>query len=211
MSSNYIAVIDYHMGNLRSVEKAFQKLGARVVVTNDHELIAKADKIILPGVGAFSDGMKNLANLGLIELLNRVVIVEKKPILGICLGMQLFASSSREHGYNKGLGWLDAEVEKFDFSGINDVKIKIPHVGWNDIKLINFSSIYDGIINGLDFYFVHSFHMVAKQNIVTATSNYGYDFVASVKQENIHACQFHPEKSQQVGLRFLSNFMRGEC
>lgn len=202
-----IVIVDYQMGNLRSVQKAFERVGANVVISNDHNVIKSASKIVLPGVGAFKDGMKHLQDLDLIELLNTEVLLNKKPFLGICLGMQLLANSSDENGFTVGLGWIDAEVVKFDFTSY-EKKLKIPHVGWNNIDVQDKNSLFADIDNGSDFYFVHSYYFKTKENVIASLTNYGFDFVSSVRKENIYACQFHPEKSQSVGLKLLENFVK---
>ena len=207
MSNSQVVIIDYKMGNLRSVQKAFEKVGCSAIITDNHALIKKADKIVLPGVGAFKDGMKHLEELGLIELLNKEVLVNKKPFLGICLGMQLIAKRSYENGKTDGLGWIDAEVIKFDFTQREKV-LKVPHVGWNDVKYKNKNILFDGIVDKSDFYFVHSYYFSTKEDIVSSTTDYGFDFVSSVQKENIFAFQFHPEKSQVVGLKILENFVQ---
>jgi glutamine amidotransferase len=194
------------MGNLRSVQKAFEKVGCDAVITNNHEIIKNASKIVLPGVGAFKDGMKNLEELGLIDILNEEVLKSKKPFLGICLGMQLVAKKSHENGETNGLGWVDAEVVKFDFTDY-DKKLKIPHVGWNNVSYKNNNLLFDGIANNSDFYFVHSYYFKTNEDIVTSTTDYGFDFVSSVNKNNIYACQFHPEKSQTAGLKLIENFV----
>lgn len=194
------------MGNLRSVQKAFEKVGCDAVITNNHEIIKNASKIVLPGVGAFKDGMKNLEELGLIDILNEEVLKSKKPFLGICLGMQLVAKKSHENGETNGLGWVDAEVVKFDFTDY-DKKLKIPHVGWNNVNYKNNNVLFEGIANKSDFYFVHSYHFQTNEDIVTSTTDYGFDFVSSVNKNNIYAFQFHPEKSQIVGLKLIENFV----
>lgn len=206
MLNNQIVIIDYNMGNLRSVQKAFEKVGCDAVITNNHEIIKNASKIVLPGVGAFKDGMKNLEELGLIDILNEEILKNKKPFLGICLGMQLIAKKSYENGETDGLGWVDAEVVKFDFTDY-DKKLKIPHVGWNNVNYKNNNVLFDGIANKSDFYFVHSYHFQTKDDIVTSTTDYGFDFVSSVNKNNIYAFQFHPEKSQIVGLKLIENFV----
>lgn len=206
MLNNQIVIIDYNMGNLRSVQKAFEKVGCDAVITNNHEIIKNASKIVLPGVGAFKDGMKNLEELGLIDILNEEIIKNKKPFLGICLGMQLIAKKSYENGETDGLGWVDAEVVKFDFTDY-DKKLKIPHVGWNNVNYKNNNVLFEDIANKSDFYFVHSYHFQTKEDIVTSTTDYGFDFVSSVNKNNIYAFQFHPEKSQVVGLKLIENFV----
>ena len=194
------------MGNLRSVQKAFEKVGCDAVITNNHKIIKNASKVVLPGVGAFKDGMKNLEELGLIDILNEEVLENKKPFLGICLGMQLIASKSYENGETDGLGWVDAEVVKFDFTDY-DKKLKIPHVGWNNVSYKNNNLLFDGIANNSDFYFVHSYYFKTNVDIVTSTTDYGFDFVSSVNKNNIYAFQFHPEKSQTAGLKLIENFV----
>ena len=207
--NNMVVIVDYKMGNLRSVQKAFQKVGCNAVVSNDKEIIKKASKIVLPGVGAFRDGMKHLEELDLIELLNDEVIGKKKPFLGICLGMQLIATKSYENGECCGLGWVDAEVTKFEFEGVSS-KLKVPHVGWNDTHFKKKNSLFEGIKDGSDFYFVHSYHFTTKEDIVTSTTEYGFDFVSSLHKENLYTFQFHPEKSQSAGLKILENFVNLE-
>lgn len=200
-----VVIIDYDMGNVRSVAKAIELLGEDVKISKDKVTIENATHLILPGVGAFKDGMKNLEKFGLVDVLNKVVLEEKKPILGICLGMQLMAQTSEEFGHYEGLGWLDANVIAFDDQGGT---LKVPHVGWNDISYKKESPIYKGVKEGTDFYFVHSFHMVCKdKDDVTATCEYGSEIVASIQKENVFATQFHPEKSQYTGLKLLENFL----
>lgn len=197
------------MGNLRSVQKAFEKVGCDAIITNDHDTIRDADKIVLPGVGAFKDGMKYLKELDLIELLNEEILVKKKPFLGICLGMQLIANKSYENGKTNGLAWVDAEVINFDFSNQKKT-LKVPHVGWNEVSYKNQNILFDGIVDKSDFYFVHSYYFSTKEDIVSSTTDYGFDFVSSVHKDNIFAFQFHPEKSQTVGLKILENFVNLE-
>ncbi len=200
-----IVIIDYHMGNLRSVEKAVEWVGGEVIVSNDVDVIEEADKIILPGVGAFPNGMKNLMELGLVDVLKKQILVHHKPFLGICLGMQLLAKKSYEFGECIGLGLIDAEVVKFSFA---DQSLRVPHVGWSDICVLKESPFLDGIQTGDDFYFVHSYHM--KNNNpkdVVATCRYGFEFTAAIQKDNMFATQFHPEKSQEKGLRLLSQFV----
>lgn len=210
--SNQIVIIDYKMGNLRSVQKAFEKMGSEAIITNDKKVIRNASKIVLPGVGSFKDGMTQLANLGLIDILNEEIIKNKKPFLGICLGMQLISNKSYENGETVGLGWINAEVIKLDLKDINK-KLKIPHVGWNNVSFKNNNILFQGIENNSDFYFVHSFHFKSNNDVVSSTTDYGIDFVSSVNKDNIYAFQFHPEKSQEVGLKIIKNFidMEPEC
>ncbi len=199
---NTIAVIDYHMGNLRSVGKAFQKIGARVVITNDPQAIKNADKIVLPGVGAFKEGMERLKQFNLIDILNREVIENKKKFLGICLGMQLIGTRSYEIEESPGLNWIKGDVVRFEGNNL-----KIPHVGWNEISFVRSNVLFENIPNQTDFYFVHSYHFKPDMKYIVSLTNYGFDFVSSVNQENIFGCQFHPEKSQRYGLEILKNFV----
>lgn len=200
-----IVIIDYGMGNLRSVQKAFEHVGAEALISSKHEDIRSASKIILPGVGAFKDAMGNLHKLNLIELLNEEVIQKKKPFLGICLGMQLIATKSYEFGETNGLGWIDAEVTRFP-----DSELKIPHVGWNGVAYENRSPLYEGIPDNSDFYFVHSYYFNTDREYATGICDYGISFIASVQKENIFAVQFHPEKSQTYGLKIIENFVNLE-
>jgi len=194
------------MGNLRSVQKAFEKVGCDAIISNEIDTIKNADKIVLPGVGAFKDGMKHLAELNLIDILNEEVIINKKPFLGICLGMQLLSKKSYENGQTNGLGWIDAEVVKFDFKDF-DKKLKIPHVGWNNTSYKNKNKLFEKIPNNSDFYFVHSYHFHTQEDVITSNTDYGFDFISSINKDNIYAFQFHPEKSQTVGLQLIENFV----
>ena len=200
-----IAIVDYGMGNIRSLRNALDCLGADVSVTSRPEDLARAERIVLPGVGAFGDAMNAIRERGLDESLDGEVRRKGKPFLGICLGMQLLAKSSNEHGRHAGLGWLDAEVERFELPG----NFKVPHIGWNDIEPGS-----DPLFQGLDrsesnFYFVHSYHMrCARSADVIARADYGGPFTAAVRAGNVVATQFHPEKSQDNGMLILRNFMR---
>lgn len=200
-----IAIIDYGLGNLRSVAAAVKRLRHEVTVTNKHEELQQAEKLIMPGVGAFGDAMKNLHRLGLVGLLNRLVIQEKRPILGICLGSQLMAKESFEFGHHQGLGWIEASVLKIEPP---DNKLRIPHVGWNDLIQLKEDFIFQGIPQEALFYYVHSYHIQIKNHdIIIGECEYGMRFVASFHQDNIYATQFHPEKSQLYGLKILENFL----
>jgi glutamine amidotransferase len=194
------AIIDYGMGNVASVEKALTFLGIPSKITKDQSDIASADFIILPGVGAFNQGMQNLRESGLIEVLNLEVIDKKKPFMGICLGMQLIADRGYEPSSCKGLGWIEGEVTKIKEPGKS-----IPHLGWNEISARE-NSIMSKFDNK-DFYFIHSYHFDVKDpSRIMATVNYGKDYVAVVQKDNIFATQFHPEKSQTIGLALIKNF-----
>jgi len=199
-----IVIIDYGLGNLTSILNALNLLKIDCEISSDIEKIKKADKLILPGVGAFKEGMENLKKRGLIEVLNQEVLDKKKPILGICLGMQLICKKSYEGGESSGLGWIDAEVIKFE---LEDKKLRIPHVGWNDVECdLNCPLLKEGEQNQT-FYFVHSFYLKPKnKEIIKGTCNYGSDFCAILEKDNIFATQFHPEKSQTEGLEILKKF-----
>jgi imidazole glycerol-phosphate synthase subunit HisH len=201
-----IAIVDYGMGNVRSVKNAVDFLGGEAVVTADPALLDAADRIVLPGVGAFGDAMRNLEARRLPALLHAQVIEKRKPMLGICLGLELLATCSTEHGSHRGLGWVEARVTRF----ASDGRVRIPHMGWNEIRLETTHPVFDGIREQGDaFYFVHSFHMVcADAAHVVATSEHGVRFPAAIARGNIVATQFHPEKSQDNGLQVLRNFLR---
>lgn len=200
-----IAIIDYGMGNVKSLSNAVDYLGLNAIVTDDKTKINSASHLLLPGVGAFGDAMKKLNRSDLIQILNQQVFEKGKPILGICLGMQIFARSSTEHGFNEGLGWLDAEVVRFKF---NSNKIKIPHMGWNKINIIVEEPLFQHLGNNKTFYFVHSYFMKCNNEAnIAATCYYGNNFTSSVKSDNILGTQFHPEKSQDNGIQVLKNFL----
>lgn len=194
-----IAIIDYGMGNLGSVKKAFDFLSVESFVTSDGNDLKKADKIVLPGVGAFEDAMNNLHRY---RLTDRIIeeINQKKPFLGICLGLQLLFEHSEEGNHPKGLSVLKGTVEKFD----DAMKLKIPHMGWNDIQSEN--TAYLSRFNHQYFYFVHSFYVKPANEMTCAYTTYGNRFVSAVEKENILACQFHPEKSGDAGLRLLKEW-----
>lgn len=197
-----IAIIDYDAGNLKSVEKALQYLGEECIVTRDKEELLKADKIILPGVGAFGDAMEKLHKFGLVDVIHKLV-KENKPFLGICLGLQLMFESSEEGPGVKGLGLLPGKIVKFP----EKEGFKIPHMGWNSIDVKEGSRLFKGVSNNSYVYFVHSYYLQAEnENDVAATTEYITHVHASVEHDNIFACQFHPEKSGDVGLRILKNF-----
>ncbi|MEK7218311.1 MAG: imidazole glycerol phosphate synthase subunit HisH [Patescibacteria group bacterium] len=199
-----IAVIDYGMGNLRSIAKALEHVGAEVTVTRDPAVIRSAERLVLPGVGAFGNGMGNLRSFELLPVLEEEVLGKKKPFWGICLGMQLLARSSEEFGEHQGLGWIPAIVKRFSFPAGSP--LKIPHVGWNTVTFAREHPVTAGREKA-DFYFVHSYYVAPDGDGLTAgTCEYGTRFAACVTRDNIFATQFHPEKSQQDGLRLLRQF-----
>lgn len=198
-----IAIIDYDAGNIKSVEKALQKLGQEVMITRDPEEILSADKVILPGVGAFGDAMANLRKYHLDQVIYQVV-ERDIPFLGICLGLQLLFEKSDETKGVAGLGILKGEICRIP-DGEN---LKIPHMGWNSLHLQNNGRLFRGIKEDAYVYFVHSYYLKAEdEEIVKATTEYGTHIHASVEQGNVFACQFHPEKSSDVGLQILKNFV----
>jgi glutamine amidotransferase len=200
-----VAVIDYGMGNLHSVSKALEFVGADVMVTQRPSDIKEADRIVLPGVGSFAQGMRQLEERGFVKVLNDEVIGRGKPFLGICLGMQLAAESGEEHGKTRGLGWVKGSVIRLDTI---DARVKVPHMGWNDITLTRQSPLFKNIRGALTFYFVHSYHLVSTmQETISAVCEHGLTFAAAIEQNNIHLVQFHPEKSQANGLKVLENFL----
>ena len=197
-----IAIIDYDAGNLKSVEKALALLGQESVITRDRGEILRADKVILPGVGAFGDAMNQLKKYELDKVVHEVA-EKKTPLLGICLGLQLFFEGSEESTGVEGLGLLKGSVVRFSDSH----DLKIPHIGWNSLELMNDGRLFKGIPDGSYVYFVHSYYLkAADEQIVKAATTYGDLVHASVEQDNIFACQFHPEKSSSVGLAILKNF-----
>jgi glutamine amidotransferase len=199
-----IAIIDYGMGNLRSVQKGFERIGFEAVVTRDVSQILAARGVVLPGVGAFSACMENLGKFELIEPICRIVR-EKKPFLGICLGFQLLFSESEEFGKQKGLDLFPGKVVGFHA----EKDLKVPHMGWNRIEKKTDSPFLEGIADGDYVYFVHSFYVVPQdRSLVATTTDYGSTFVSSISTDRLFACQFHPEKSQELGLRILANFGR---
>jgi len=206
-----IAVVDYGMGNLRSVQKALEVVGANAMVTHDPGVILKADSIVLPGVGAFKDCMTNLEKLKLVDPI-RKFIDSGKPFMGICLGFQVLFDESEEYGPVAGLGILPGKVVKFP-DGISETgngpQMKIPHMGWNQIEVKKKDPLFENVDSAPYFYFVHSYYVVPKDPDVVATvTNYGFEFVSGVQHKNIYAFQFHPEKSQALGLSLLERFSR---
>jgi glutamine amidotransferase len=199
-----LAVVDYGMGNLRSVQKAFERLGHAAVVTRDPGVVAAAPGVVLPGVGAFGACMANLERYGLTAAV-RAAATSGRPFLGVCLGMQLLFEESEEFGPVRGLGVFPGRIVKF----AADPARKIPHMGWNALRVRRRVPLLDGIPDDAYVYFVHSYYAVpADAALVVATTGYGPDFASAVARDNLFACQFHPEKSQTIGLRMLENFVR---
>jgi glutamine amidotransferase len=197
-----IAIVDYGMGNLRSVQKAFEKIGAKAVVTSDAGEVQQAEKVVLPGVGAFGACMENLQKLGLVPTI-RKVIDNKKPFLGICMGLQVLFDEGEEFGKHEGLGIIPGKVIRFKLPK----QYKIPHMGWNRIHKKRRHPVLAEIDENAYFYFVHSYHVVPKDpQVIATTTDYGKEFVSSIARDNIFACQFHPEKSQGLGLKMLKAF-----
>ncbi|MCI9384943.1 MAG: imidazole glycerol phosphate synthase subunit HisH [Lachnospiraceae bacterium] len=198
-----VAIIDYDAGNIKSVEKALISLGESAVITRDRETILNADKVILPGVGAFGDAMEKIRRYGL-EAIIKEVIAKKTPFLGICLGLQLLFESSEESPGVTGLGILKGKIIKIP----DDHGLKVPQIGWNSIRFPNSGKLYKGIAEHSYVYFVHSYYLQAQEpEIVVASTEYVVNIHASVEKENVFACQFHPEKSSDVGLHILKNFI----
>ena len=197
-----IVVVDYGMGNLRSVQKGFEKVGKTAVVSRDVEQVRTAERLVLPGVGAFPECMKNLARFDLIEPI-REFIRSGRPFLGICLGLQLLFDESEEFGIHEGFGIVPGTVKAFDRS----MGLKIPHMGWNQVHFRKDVPLFRGIPNGMHFYFVHSFYVVPTDaSDISAETEYGITFTCAISRDNIFAVQFHPEKSQELGLKILENF-----
>lgn len=200
-----ITVVDYDMGNLFSIKGALEYLGADCEVEKDPGKIAKAGKIILPGVGSFCKAMEIIERRGINRALEDAALVRKIPLLGICLGMQLLATEGEEGGPCAGLNFINAAIRKLEPS-VPDCKI--PHVGFNTVRFLSGKRMFEGITSGADFYFIHSYRMVCMEDsAVAATTEYGLEFVSAVEKDNIWGCQFHPEKSQKNGLRLLRNFV----
>jgi glutamine amidotransferase len=197
-----IAIIDYQMGNLRSVQKGFERVGHAAAITSDPAIIAKASKLVLPGVGAFADAIAELKRRELVEPIKET-IASGKPFLGICLGLQLLFDRSYEDGEHEGLGIIPGEVVRFDIPD----EYKVPHMGWNEVNFSRKAPIFDGIADGSHFYFVHSYHVVPKdKNVIDGQASYPDPFCATIWRKNLFAMQFHPEKSQSDGLQVLRNF-----
>lgn len=202
-----VAIIDYDAGNVKSVEKALQFLGQETVLTRDPGKILGADRVILPGVGAFGDAMKRLEDYGLVDVIRKVV-QNGTPFLGICLGLQLLFESSEESPGVQGLGILKGRILRIpEGEGPDKKPLKIPHIGWNSLEFPKAGRLFEGILPQSYVYFVHSYYLKAEEDIVTARTRYGVSIDASVEKGNVFACQFHPEKSSETGLLILKNFV----
>ena len=200
-----IVVIDYDVGNIGSILNMLRRVGTKALCSSDIETIENAEKLILPGVGSFDQAIAKLDASGLVPVLNRKILEDQVPILGICLGMHLFAHGSEE-GTTKGLGWLDATVKRFDFED-GSLNLKIPHMGWNRVEIRKENILFKAMPESSRFYFVHSYHIVCHdENDVVGITHYGYPFNSMIQKENILGVQFHPEKSHKYGMQILKNF-----
>ena len=203
-----IGVIDFGMGNIQSVINGFQAIGKKVIKVDSPASLSELDGIVLPGVGAFAQGMKNQKKTGFDNALKEEVLIKKKPFLGICLGLQLLATNSSEFGEHSGLDWIKGKVKLMRVDS-NNKSLRLPHIGWNNLKSFSKNEFFDEIDTDPDFYFVHSYSLEPDDDsIITSVCNHGVDFVSSIQKENIIATQFHPEKSQSNGLKLLNNWLR---
>jgi len=199
-------IIDYGVGNLRSVQMAFERIDATARISGDPDVVASADALILPGVGAFADAIGKLDERGLTEVLTKRATKDGVPVLGICLGMQLLTRESDENGTHKGLGLIDAKTRRLP---AGDHGLRLPHMGWNDVRARADSVLFDGVPEESDFYFLHSYHVLCEdEDCVEAVTPYGIDFCCAIRAGNILGVQFHPEKSQKFGRIVLKNFLR---
>jgi glutamine amidotransferase len=200
-----VSIVDYGMGNIRSVNNAFEALGAQPTIVSEPELLRDADLIVLPGVGAFGDGMANLRSQGWVGVLEREVLDRGKPFLGLCVGMQLLASTGTEHGEHRGLGWVPGRVTRLQPA---DASCRVPHVAWNDVAFTKSKGLYRDLGDAADFYFVHSYALQPDDpRVISGMCDHGGEFAASIEVDNIYATQFHPEKSQKAGMTVLRNFL----
>lgn len=200
-----ITIVDYGVGNLGSILNMLKKIGAKAQASSDPDVLRQADKLILPGVGAFDAGMKKLNETGLVPVLNKLVLEENVPVIGLCLGMQLMTKRSEE-GTEAGLGWIDAETVRFKF-GPEDAQLKVPHMGWNTLDIRRQHPLVADLGPESRFYFVHSYHVVCQNEAdVVAYTDYGYPLAAIINKGNILGAQFHPEKSHKFGMQLLKNF-----
>jgi len=199
-----LAIVDYGVGNIQSILNSFERLGVRsIVVANTKQKLREADGLILPGVGAFGECAKKINKNGLSDILTNLAVNQSKPILGICIGMQLMANSSDEGGYHAGLGWIPGKVVRIE----GDKDCSVPHVGWNDIQLNRTSPLFNGVDNGAHFYFDHSYHFQCEPKYVLATCEYGKTLNVAVSYKNLFGVQFHPEKSANPGLKMFRSYL----
>lgn len=199
-----ICIVDYGMGNLKSVINALNHTTVcNVCVSNEKRDLDSSDIIILPGVGSFNDAVNNLRERDLFDKLDNEIINRKKPLMAICLGMQIVMDSSEEGGLSEGLGWIPGDVTRFQVPD----KFRVPHMGWDNVKIKSHHDLFKGIEENPDFYFVHSYHVNCDEKYVVASCDYGYEFTAAIQKDNIVAFQFHPEKSHRNGLSLLSNYI----
>lgn len=204
-----VVIVDYGMGNLQSVANAFRALGCLPTISQNPVDLRSADRIVLPGVGAFGDGMNGLRVKGWVEALDEEVRHKHKRFLGLCLGMQLLGTSSTEHGLHSGLDWIPGTVERIRST---DATIRVPHIGWNDVRIVLKSGLYSGMGDCQTFYFVHSYAFHPNDGaVMSGLCWHGMEFCASIERENIWATQYHPEKSQKAGLKVLRNFLETGC
>ena len=204
-----VTIVDYNSGNISSVINSFKEVAkdkVSIEVTSDLEKIKSSDKVVLPGQGSFKSCIEALNSIkGLVDTLNEFVINSKKPLLGICVGLQMFADIGYEEAETKGLGWISGKVSKINNQ---DGKYKLPHIGWNEINIVKHSKIFKDIENNSHMYFVHSYEFIPEdKNVITATTDYSSNIVCSVEKENIFGTQFHPEKSDKIGLQIIHNFI----
>ena len=204
-----VTIVDYNSGNISSVINSFKEVAkdkVHIEVTSDLNMIKSSDKVVLPGQGSFKSCVDALNNInGLFDTLNEFAIVNKKPLLGICVGLQMFADIGYEETETKGLGWISGKVSKIDNQ---NGKYKLPHIGWNQLKIVKDSKIFKGIENNSHMYFVHSYEIIPEdKSVVSATTDYSSSIVCSIEKENIFGTQFHPEKSDKIGLRIINNFI----
>jgi glutamine amidotransferase len=198
-----VVIVDYGMGNIRSVHNALARLGCSVTTSDKVEDLKNADALVLPGVGAFGEAVSNLTSRGLVDPLIRLVREDRKPLLGICLGMQLLADTSCERGVHKGLGLIPGEIQRIEVPPT----LRLPHVGWNSVHIQRPAPLFSEVPEGGAFYFVHSYHFVCNPEHVAATTDYGGEVVAAVQKDRVYGVQFHPERSQTNGLLLLANFV----
>jgi len=207
MENSKVVIIDYGMGNVGSIQNMLKHVGVPAIISKTSEDVETADKLIIAGVGAFDAGISSITALDVFPVINERVLVRKVPILGICLGMQLFTKSSEE-GKLPGLCWFNAETKRFDISNLSE-KLRVPHMGWNTAKVSKSSKLVKDLPEDSRFYFVHSFHCVCNdKSDELLSTHYGYDFASAIERENVYGVQFHPEKSHKFGMKILENFAR---